>query len=135
MSESTNYLLTRLWRDLLRQHRPRIVYAVLLMVVVAVTSAAYPKLIELAIDLLSRADPKTLTLLPASIILITFIRGTASYGQSVINQSMTLRVIAELQKAMFARLMNSDIAMIQSLSSGSLTVSYTHLTLPTTPYV
>ena len=126
MSESTNYLLTRLWRDWLRQHRPRIVYAVLLMVVVAVTSAAYPKLIELAIDLLSRADPKTLTLLPASIILITFIRGTASYGQSVINQSMTLRVIAELQKAMFARLMNSDIAMIQSLSSGSLISRFTN---------
>ena len=119
MNESTNYLLIRLWRDWLRQHLLRIVWAILLMVVVAGTSAAYPKLIELAIDMLSKADPKTLTLLPASIILITFIRGIASYGQSVLNQAMTLRVIAELQKSMFAHLMNLDIAMMQSLSSGS----------------
>ena len=126
MSESTNYLLTRLWYDWLRQHLPHIVCTVLLMIVVAATSAAYPKLIELAIDMLSRADPKTLTLLPASIILITFIRGIASYGQSVMNQSVTLRVIAELQKAMFARLMNSDIAMMQSLSSGSLISRFTN---------
>ena len=114
MSESTNYLLNRLWYDWLRQHLPHIVCTVLLMIVVAATSAAYPKLIELSIDILSRADPKTLTLLPASIILITFIRGIASYGQSVMNQSVTLRVIAELQKAMFARLMNSDIAITRS---------------------
>ena len=126
MNESTNYLLIRLWRDWLRQHLLRIVWAILLMVVVAGTSAAYPKLIELAIDMLSRADPKTLTLLPASIILITFIRGIASYGQSVINQAMTLRVIAELQKAMFAHLMNLDIAMMQSLSSGSLISRFTN---------
>ena len=126
MSESTNYLLNRLWYDWLRQHLPHIVCTVLLMIVVAATSAAYPKLIELAIDMLSRADPKTLTLLPASIILITFIRGIASYGQSVMNQSVTLRVIAELQKAMFARLMNSDIAMMQSLSSGSLISRFTN---------
>ena len=126
MNESTNYLLIRLWRDWLRQHLLRIVWAILLMVVVAGTSAAYPKLIELAIDMLSKADPKTLTLLPASIILITFIRGIASYGQSVINQAMTLRVIAELQKAMFAHLMNLDIAMMQSLSSGSLISRFTN---------
>ena len=79
------------------------------MVVVAATSALYPKVIELAVDMLADSDKRVLTLLPAAIIIITFIRGIASYSQSVLNQSMSLRVIAELQKSMFSKLMLSLI--------------------------
>ncbi len=118
MNESTGYLIGRLWRDWIRAYLGRMAGAAALMVIVAATSAAYPKLIELAINMLESADPRILTVLPAAIIAITFIRGIASYGQSVLSQSMALRVIADLQKAMFARLMHADLAALQRTPTG-----------------
>ena len=119
VNESTGYLVGRLWRDWMRAYLGRIAGAAALMVVVAATSAAYPRLIELAIDMLENADPRILTLLPAAIISITFTRGIASYGQSVLSQSMALRVIADLQKAMFTRVMHADLASVQSAPTGA----------------
>ncbi len=126
MNESTGYLARRLWRDWVRKYVGRIVGAAVLMVVVAATSAAYPKLIELSIDMLGEADRRVVTLIPAAIIAITFIRGIASYGQSVLTQSMSLRVIAELQKAMFARLTDADLATVQSAPTGALISRFTN---------
>ncbi|NKB47951.1 MAG: ATP-binding cassette domain-containing protein [Alphaproteobacteria bacterium] len=96
------------------------------MAVVAGTSALYPWLVELAVDMLTNADPRILTLLPAAIIAVTFTRGIASYGQSVLSQSMSLRVIADLQKAMFAKLMQADLAMMQSAPTGTLISRFTN---------
>ncbi|NNE86041.1 MAG: ABC transporter ATP-binding protein [Alphaproteobacteria bacterium] len=126
VKESTGYLVGRLWRDWMRAYTGRIAGAVVLMVIVAATSAAYPWLIEQAIDMLTNADPRILTVMPAAIIAITVTRGLASYGQSVLNQSMSLRVIANLQKAMFARLMHADLAMMQSAPTGTLISRFTN---------
>lgn len=126
MNDTTGYLVGRLWRDWMRAYLRRIAGAAALMVVVAATSAAYPKLIERAIDMLENADPRILTLLPVAIIAITFVRGIASYGQSVLSQSTALRVIANLQKAMFARLMHADLATLQSAATGTLISRFTN---------
>ena len=126
MNDSTGYLVRRLWRDWIRKYLGRIVSAAALMAVVVATSMAYPKLIQLAIDMLGEADRRVVTLMPAAIIAITFIRGIASYGQSVLTQSMSLRVIAELQKAMFARLMDADLATMQSAPTGALISRFTN---------
>lgn len=126
VNDTTGYLVGRLWRDWARAYLGRIAGAAALMAVVAATSAAYPWLIELAIDMLENADPRILTLLPAAIIAITFTRGIASYGQSVLSQSMALRVIADLQKAMFARLMHADLAALQDASTGIFISRFTN---------
>ena len=126
MKESTGYLVGRLWRDWMRVYVGRIAGAAVLMVVVAITSAIYPFLIEQAVDMLTNADPRILTVVPAAIVAVTFIRGIASYGQSVLSQSVALRVIAELQKAMFARLMHADLAMMQGAPTGTLISRFTN---------
>ena len=119
MKDSTGYLVGRLWRDWMRAYLGRIAGAVALMVVVAATSMAFPWLIEVAVDMLTVPDPRVMTVVPAAIIAITFIRGIASYGQSVLSQSMALLVIADLQKAMFERLMHADLATLQSAPTGA----------------
>jgi subfamily B ATP-binding cassette protein MsbA len=126
VKESTGYLVGRLWRDWMRAYLGCIAGAVIFMVIVAATSALYPWLIEQAVDMLTNADRRILTLLPAAIIAVTFLRGIASYGQSVLNQSMSLRVIADLQKAMFARLMHADLAMMQSTATGTFISRFTN---------
>ena len=126
VKETTKYLIGRLWRDWLQSQFVRISGAVFFMVIVAATSALYPKVIELAVDMLADSDKRVITLLPAAIIIITFIRGIASYSQSVLNQSMSLRVIAELQKSMFSKLMYADMKMMQDTKTGNLISRFTN---------
>lgn len=125
-TDATGYLVRRLWRDWVRVYRSLIWGAALLMIVVAGTSLFYPFLIERAIDMLNNADRRVIWLLPSAIIATTFTRGIASYGQSVLSQSMSLRVIADLQKAMFERIMHTDLATLQSAASGTLISRFTN---------
>ncbi len=124
--ETTGYLLRRLWRDWMRQHLARIVAAVSLMLVVAASSAAYPKLIETSINMLEEKNRNVLWIMPVTILLVTFIKGMASYGQSVLSQSVALKVINAIQKEMFAHLMRSDLKAHHLTSTGKLISRFTN---------
>lgn len=124
--ETTGYLLGRLWRDWMRHHLGRIVAAVSLMLVVAASSAAYPKLIETSINMLEEKNRNVLWIMPVTILLVTFIKGMASYGQSVLSQSVALKVINAIQKAMFAHLMRSDLKAHHLTTTGKLISRFTN---------
>jgi subfamily B ATP-binding cassette protein MsbA len=110
----------------MRHHKGRIAAAVALMLVVAASSAAYPKLIETAIDMLEARDRNVIWLMPVTIIIVTFIKGMASYGQSVLSQSVALRVINAIQKEMFAHLMRADLRTHHETSTGKLISRFTN---------
>jgi len=124
--DTTGYLMRRLWRDWMRKHLPRISVAVSLMLVVAAASAAYPKLIETSINMLEAKDDNVIWMMPVAIILVTFCKGLASYGQSVLSQSVALRVINEIQKSMFAQLMRADMRTHHLTSTGKLISRFTN---------
>ena len=125
--KSTSWaLVKRLWRDWMRVQLGRLMIAAFFMIVVAATSAAYPKLIELAVDMLGKGDPAVLWQLPLAIIAITIIKGSASYWQSVVSQSVALSIINALQKAMFAHLMRADIATFHATATGKLISRFTN---------
>lgn len=124
--DTTGYLMRRLWREWMRKHLPRIIMAVSLMLVVAAASAAYPKLIETSINMLQAENRNVIWMMPLAIVLVTFIKGLAAYGQSVLAQSVALRVINELQKAMFAHLMRADMRTHHLNSTGKLISRFTN---------
>ncbi len=125
-TDSTGHLIGRMWRDWMSAYKGRVAMAVSLMIVVAGASAAYPKLIETSIDLLEAKNPNVVWMMPAAIILVTFIKGIASYGQSVLSQSVALRVINSIQKAMFAHLMQADMQAHEDTSTGKLISRFTN---------
>ena len=125
-TDSTGQLIGRMWRDWMSAHKGRVAMAVSLMIVVAGASAAYPKLIEVSVDMLEAKNPNVVWLMPLAIILVTFIKGTASYGQSVLSQSVALRVINMIQKAMFAHLMQADMQAHEDTSTGKLISRFTN---------
>ena len=87
-TDSTGHLIGRMWRDWMSAYKPRVAMAVALMIVVAAASAAYPKLIETSVDMLEAKNANVVWMMPLAIILVTFIKGLASYGQSVLSQSV-----------------------------------------------
>ncbi len=126
LDDSSRRLVARLWSDWMRPYLPRIIAAALLMAVVAGVTGLYPLLIEQAIDRLEAKDRSALFVLPLAIVAVTFAKGCASYGQSVISQSVAFGVIADLQKAMFAHLMRADLAALQRATTGQLVSRFTN---------
>ena len=64
--------------------------------------------------------------MPILIIIVAIIRGLVSYVQTIVSQSVALRIINHIQKAMFAHLMDSDIPSFQAATSGELMSRFTN---------
>ena len=113
-------LLGRLWRDWVKRRWPKLVQAGAFMIVAAAATGAQPLLIERAVNQLALRDLGELGLLALAIFGLSLIKGGAGYGQAVLIQVLGLRVVKDLQTAMFAHLMRSDLAFFHDTASGRL---------------
>ena len=117
----------------MRIHFRKILLAIVLMVVVALTSGAYPLIIDAAISAMTdfetgaaeESDRTLLIIIPIAVLLVTAAKGLASYGQSVLVQDVVFRVIASLQRAMFRHLMRADVLSFQAQTTGNLVSRFT----------
>ena len=115
------------------------IVAVIGMVIVAASSAAFPALMQPMMDgSFVERDPETIKWVPIALVGIFLVRVigsfVSSYGMSVIGRN----VIRELRREMFSRLVSLPKAFYDQATTGELiskfsfdAVSYTHLTLPT----
>ena len=125
LNATTRYLVARLWRDWMRDHLRQLALAGVLMLIVAATAGSIPILVQMATERLELRDP-TFFLMPFVIVAVAIFRGLVSYAQTVVSQSVALRIINRMQKAMFAHLMRSDIASFHETSTGSLMSRFTN---------
>lgn len=125
LNATTRYLVARLWRDWMRDHLPQLALAGVLMLIVAATAGSIPILVQMATERLELRD-STFFLMPLVIVAVAIFRGLVSYAQTVVSQSVALRIINRMQKAMFAHLMRSDIASFHETSTGSLMSRFTN---------
>lgn len=117
----------------MRPHLRQILLAFALMTVIAATSGAYPLIIDQAISAMTDfetgvaddSDRRLLLIIPVAVILVTLAKGLASYGQSVIVQSVAFKVISALQRAMFGHLMRADTLSFQATATGKLVARFT----------
>ncbi len=123
---TTRALVARLWRDWMRAHLGQLALAGVLMLAVAGAAGIYPKLIEMSIDLLEQRDASGFFLMPVVIVAVAVFKGLAGYAQTVVSQSVALKIINRMQKAMFAHLMRADIASFHETSTGKLMSRFTN---------
>jgi subfamily B ATP-binding cassette protein MsbA len=123
---TTRALVARLWRDWMRAHLGQLALAGVLMLAVAAAAGIYPKLIEMSINLLEQRDVTGFFLMPVVIVAIAVFKGLAGYAQTVVSQSVALKIINRMQKAMFAHLMRADIASFHETSTGKLMSRFTN---------
>jgi subfamily B ATP-binding cassette protein MsbA len=120
LDETTRRLVKRLWRDWLSPYTGTLLLSMLFMAIVAGATGLYPVLIKYAYSLFEARDLKIVTLLPPLILLVVAIKGGALYLQTVLTSRVVLRVVADLQKAMFAHLTDADLARLARDTTGSL---------------
>ncbi|MBT6440872.1 MAG: lipid A export permease/ATP-binding protein MsbA [Alphaproteobacteria bacterium] len=114
-------MLTRLVRDFVRPYLKRLLLAGLLMAVAAGATAALAYMMEPVLDqIFIERDRSMLVLVPVVVVIITLIKGAASYGQGVLMAFVGQRIIADLQSRIFRHLLYFDLAFFHDNASGSL---------------
>jgi subfamily B ATP-binding cassette protein MsbA len=117
----TSALLRRLVVEHVRPQAWRLTGAVLLMAVVAASTAALAKLMEPVLDeVFTRRDPQMLWRVAAAVLVVFLVKGVATYGQSVQMTHVGQRIVADLQKRLFDHLIRADLAFFQANPTGVL---------------
>jgi subfamily B ATP-binding cassette protein MsbA len=119
-------LVWRLARDFMRPHARTIVFAFLLMGVAAGGTAFRAWLMQPVLDRIFVARDGSLLLLIAGAALASaLVKGFADYGEAVLMNRVGQRVIADIQIALFARLMRADLAYFHARPAGTLIARFT----------
>jgi subfamily B ATP-binding cassette protein MsbA len=126
LNDSTKTLVNRLWIEWVKVHLKLIIAATILMVIVAITTSLYPLLINWTYNLFEEKNDNLLYLIPISILFVAGLKGFSYYGQTILVNSIALKITASLQKAMFSKLLNSEINNLEKQGSGSLISRFTN---------
>jgi subfamily B ATP-binding cassette protein MsbA len=126
LNDSTRSLVNRLWIEWVKVHLKLIIAATILMVIVAITTSLYPLLINWTYNLFEEKNDNLLYLIPISILFVSGLKGFSYYGQTILVNSIALKITASLQKAMFSKLLNSEINNLEKQGSGSLISRFTN---------
>ncbi len=126
LNDSTRSLVKRLWVEWVKVHLKLIIAATILMVIVAITTSLYPLLINWTYNLFEEKNDNLLYLIPISILFVAGLKGFSYYGQTILVNSIALKITASLQKAMFSKLLNSEINNLEKQGSGSLISRFTN---------
>src|SRR6516165_9954611 len=119
-------LVGRLARDFMRPHAKSIVVAFVLMGLAAGSTAGRAWLMEPVLDRIFVAREGSLLLLIAGgALVLAIVKGLADYGEAVLMTRVGQRVIADVQIALFARLMRADLAYFHANPTGTLISRFT----------
>jgi ATP-binding cassette, subfamily B, bacterial MsbA len=125
LEKETIPLVMRLWRDWMRPHRASLALAMLLVILISAATGLYPVLIKMAFDAFSAKDHAAITLGPFFVIAVTSVKGFSLLGLTVLTNKIVTRIEADMQKALYARLIDADLAQLASESPAALTQRFT----------
>ncbi len=125
LPSDTKPLLQRLWRAWVKPHRATIAVVLGFITLGAAANALYPLLVKQAFDLLEKKDFATLFWAPVVVVLVTSTKGVALYAQNILTNRFVTRVEADMQAALYAHLVDADLARIARESPASLTQRFT----------
>ena len=112
---------SRIIFNYLLDHKLKIILALLMMIISAGATGLHAWLVRPALDeVLIKGNKEMLFLIPIAIILVTLIKGLATYVHSYQMSKVAHSIIAKLQKQMFQKLMYLNMKFYNDSKSGSL---------------
>jgi subfamily B ATP-binding cassette protein MsbA len=112
-------IMRRMWQGWIARYLPRLIGALLLMVLVAASASVYPLLTKYIFNGL--ADGRAgdiIWMAPPIIILFALVKGIALFAQTVMVNALSLRVSTDLQKDMARTLIEADLQTISGEPAG-----------------
>lgn len=116
---SSRAAVGRLWREYLKPQSLPLSFAVLLMFVIAATTAALAYLLDPAIKyLFLDKDPRLLYVIPAVVVAVAVVKALATYGEGNIMATIGQKLVANLQLRLFRTMVYADLARLNATHSG-----------------
>jgi subfamily B ATP-binding cassette protein MsbA len=114
-------LVRRLTRDFIARHIGKLALAFVCMGVAAASTALRAWLMEPVLDrIFVGRDESLLLLLGGAALALAVIKSLADYGDTVLMNRVGLRLVTDVQTALYARLMRADLAYFNRNASGLL---------------
>lgn len=119
-------LAARLWREFLSRRKGDLLAILPAVMLVAGLTSGYVFVVRYAGELLESGDERVMYQIPAWIVGLAILRAGAMYAQAVLTSSLAVKVVRDLQNAMFGALLRADYARFHREASGALVSRFTH---------
>jgi subfamily B ATP-binding cassette protein MsbA len=120
-------LVHRLVRDFVGRHTGKIVVAFICMGLAAGSTASRAWLMQPVLDqVFVDRDASILLLISGAALALAAVKGIADYGVNVLMTRVGLRLVTDVQTALYARLMRADISYFHANPSGTLISRFTN---------
>jgi subfamily B ATP-binding cassette protein MsbA len=119
-------LLARLWRDCVSRHGRDLQLLAPALVLVAAAGATYPFILKWTTDAVGAGDRSVIILAPLAMIAATGVRAFAIWAQAVLSQGLGLKVLRDMQGAMFNKLTRADYARVGGEETGKFVSRFTN---------
>ena len=107
--------------QLARPHLPKFFLALGCMIVVGVTTSALAFLVKPALDeIFLKKNTQMLFWIPMSVVLIYFLKGLCSYGQTLLMNFIGLRIIADVRNLLYRRIQMQSMSFFTRHPTGVL---------------
>lgn len=121
---STYYLAKRITLEYIIPNIKTLAISVLLMLVIAGTTSLHAWLIKPALDsVFVEKKVWALTVIPLVVLLVTVVKGIATYFQLLTMNQLSIKVTGDLRVRLYSHFIKSDIALLHSRSSGDMMAS------------
>jgi subfamily B ATP-binding cassette protein MsbA len=118
-------LIRRLWRDWMRPHARALAAVLVLVGFVAGATGLYPVLIKAAFDAFAARDETAILYAPVFVIVVTAVKGFSLLALTILTNRVVTRIEADLQTALYAHLIDADLAQLERESPAALTQRFT----------
>jgi subfamily B ATP-binding cassette protein MsbA len=119
-------LFARLWREDVARYKSEIALLVPVLAIVAVTGVSYAGIVKFATDAINAANWSGIVFWVGVAIALAAVRAFSMWAQSVLSQDIALKVLRDLQGAMFSKLLVSDFARFSREAPGRLVSRFTN---------
>ncbi|PZO55952.1 MAG: ABC transporter permease [Alphaproteobacteria bacterium] len=123
---SKTSLFARLWREYVSRHLSDLAVLLPALVVVAAAGVSYALILKYTTDGVTARDASVILWAPIAVLAATAVRAVALWVQAVVSQSLALKVLRDLQRAMFSKLMDVAFARHAREEPGRLVSRFTN---------
>jgi subfamily B ATP-binding cassette protein MsbA len=127
INKSSLSIFKRLGREHIKPYIPRLLLALLFMALAAGSTAALAKFLQPVIDnVFMQRQVEYLLPVGAGVLLIFFVKGISSYGESVTMNFVGQRIISDMQERLFQHFSWADFESVQKIPTGELISRFTN---------
>lgn len=120
-------LAKKICTDHIKPYRNLFFLACFFMALAALSTAALPYLLQPVFDdVFTKGTPRLLIIFCGSVFLTFFVKGIASYGESILMIYIGQKIISDIQKRLFHHLLRLDLSFFHNTTSGEIISRFTN---------